>query len=215
MLAFETRLWAEGVRHVAGIDEAGRGPLAGPVVAAAVIASPEFFLPEVDDSKRLSPAQREHLYHAILAGALAAGVGIVDNDVIDCYNILNATYLAMHRAVENLSVVPDHLLIDGNRFDPGFAPLLEGRAVDQRERIPFTTIVKGDSRSFLIAAASIVAKVTRDRLMTELDARYPGYGFARHKGYGTEAHREAIVRMGLCPIHRRSFHCAQPEEKEQ
>lgn len=191
MLLHERTLWGRGFNLVAGVDEAGRGPLAGPVVAAAVIAGGDFFLPEVDDSKKLSAAQRERLYDAILQGALGVGVGSVDHETIDRVNILNATFQAMCIAVNSLPVTPEFLLIDGNRFRGG--------------EIPFRTIVGGDELSFSIAAASIVAKVTRDRLMLEYDRKFPGYGFARHKGYGTREHREAIARLGASPIHRRSF----------
>jgi ribonuclease HII len=191
MLLHERRLWETGIRHVAGIDEAGRGPLAGPVVAAAVIVSPDFFLPEVDDSKRISPTLREGLFGQILEGATAVGIGIVDHDMIDRVNILNATYEAMHRAVASLPVVPEFLLIDGNRF--------------RGQNIPFHLIVGGDGCSFSVAAASIIAKVTRDQIMQRYDGEYPGYGFAQHKGYGTPGHLRAILRLGLSPIHRRSF----------
>ncbi len=191
MLFHERRLWEAGVRHVAGIDEAGRGPLAGPVVAAAVIVSPDFFLPEVDDSKRISAVLRETLFGQILEGATAVGIGIVDHEMIDRINILNATFEAMHRAVDSLPVVPEFLLVDGNRF--------RGRT------IPFQLIVGGDGCSFSVAAASIIAKVTRDQIMRRYDGEYPGYEFARHKGYGTPGHLRAILRLGLSPIHRRSF----------
>ena len=190
-LDYEQDLWRRGNRLVAGIDEAGRGPLAGPVVAAAVVFPQDFFLPDVNDSKVLSPAMRECLYGQILGNAIAVGVGIVDHVTIDEVNILNATFRAMDEAVGRLTVTPDHLLIDGNRF-PGAG-------------IPFTTIVDGDALCFSIAAASIVAKVTRDRIMTEYDAKFPGYGFAKHKGYATREHCEAILRLGYCEIHRRSF----------
>jgi ribonuclease HII len=190
-LSRERRLWRRGMRNVAGIDEAGRGPLAGPVVAAAVVVSPGFFLPGVDDSKKVSPLRRAALYDRILAGAFSVGLGIVDQETIDRINILNATFEAMHCAVDSLSVKPEYLLVDGNRFRGG--------------DIPFSAIVDGDEKCFSIAAASIVAKVTRDRIMEEYDKQYPGYGFARHKGYGTLQHRGAIERLGLCPIHRRSF----------
>lgn len=195
MLAEERILREAGVDPVAGIDEAGRGPLAGPVVAAAVLFPPESYIPEVDDSKRLTPGVREHLYDEILRTATAVGTGIVGNDLIDEVNILNATFLAMDRAVASLIARPRHLLIDGNRFRPG--PASAG--------IPFTTIIGGDHASFCIAAASIVAKVTRDRLMVAYDREFPQFGFARHKGYGTAEHRAAIARHGYCPIHRRSF----------
>jgi len=192
LLQFERRLCVAGCTRIAGIDEAGRGPLAGPVVAAAVVFPEGCFLPGVRDSKQLTAAQRDELYGAILSHAIGVGVGIVGHETIDSVNILNATFLAMHRAVDGLSFRPDHLLVDGNRF--------------QETGIPFTTIVKGDARCFSIAAASIIAKVTRDRLMTEYEERFPGYGFARHKGYATQEHCEAIARLGMCEIHRRSFH---------
>lgn len=186
------------VIHVAGIDEAGRGPLAGPVVAAAVVFAPGTFIPGVDDSKKLSPRVRAELFDRIVGSALAVGIGEADNFVIDEINILNATFLAMDRAVGYLAVRPGHLLVDGNLFRPG--PFAAG--------IPFSTVVGGDGECFSIAAASIVAKVTRDRRMEEFDRQYPGYGFAKHKGYGTADHRAAICRLGFCPIHRRSFHAA-------
>ena len=176
---------------IAGIDEAGRGPLAGPVVAAAVIFEPEYFIEGVDDSKVLLPEDREELYAGIVAGALTFGVGIIHHTVIDEVNILQATFKAMHEAVRHLSVAPALQLIDGNRF------LGNG--------IPYRTIVDGDALSFSIAAASIIAKVTRDRLMIEYEQQFPGYGFAKHKGYATPEHREAIKQLGLCEIHRRSF----------
>jgi len=191
MLCWERALWARGITRVAGIDEAGRGPLAGPVVAAAVIMPREFFHPRVDDSKKIRAPLRAELAAMIQKEAVSVGIGVVDHEVIDRVNILNATFEAMHRAVKNLSVTPDFLLVDGNRF----------RGCD----IPFVTIVGGDACCFSIAAASIIAKVTRDRIMEEYDARYPAYGFARHKGYATRAHRAAILRHGLCAIHRRSF----------
>jgi ribonuclease HII len=151
----------------------------------------EFFLPRVDDSKKLSPPVRKELAGLILEGAVSVGVGVVDHQVIDRINILNATFEAMHRAVENLSVVPEFLLVDGNRYRGG--------------NIPYATIVDGDALCFSIAAASIIAKVTRDRMMEEYDVHFPVYGFARHKGYATRAHRLAILRYGVCPIHRRTF----------
>ncbi|HET6271598.1 MAG TPA: ribonuclease HII [Bacteroidota bacterium] len=190
-LRYERKCWRKGFQHVAGVDEAGRGPLAGPVVAAAVIFPRAFFLPEVNDSKQLSGEQREELYGRIMASASAVGVGVVDHVVIDEINILQATYRAMHDATRRLAITPDHLLIDGNRFEP--------------DGIPFTTIIDGDALSLCIAAASIVAKVTRDRIMVGYDAVYPAYGFARHKGYATPEHREAIFKLGYSPIHRRSF----------
>jgi ribonuclease HII len=191
LLHFERALWEQGVFRVAGIDEAGRGPLAGPVVAAAVMFPPGLIISGVDDSKELTPAQREELYPRILKEALTVGIGSADHEEIDQVNILQSTYRAMHRAVAALDITPQHLLIDGNRFD-GL-------------HIPFTVVVDGDARSFAVAAASIVAKVTRDRMMVIYDELYPGYGFARHKGYGTAYHRETIRRLGPCPIHRQSF----------
>ena len=191
LLHFERMLWRQGVLRVAGVDEAGRGPLAGPVVAAAVVFPPELIIPGVDDSKVLTPVQREELYPLILERALAVGIGSADHEEIDQVNILQSTYRAMHRAVAALGMPPQHLLIDGNRFD-GL-------------HVPFTVLVDGDARSFAIASASIVAKVTRDRIMVMYDSLYPAYGFARHKGYGTAYHREALRRLGPCPIHRRSF----------
>jgi ribonuclease HII len=195
MLSHERRLWDRGLRLIAGIDEAGRGPLAGPVVAAAVIVGSDFYLAEVDDSKKLSPVKRERLYDEIMHGALAVGVGSVDHEVIDRVNILNATIEAMHRAVNSLRWTPEFLLVDGNQYRGG----AEGRS------IPFCTIIGGDRRCFSIAAASIIAKVTRDRLMQQYDHDFPGYGFAKHKGYGTREHREAITRLGPSPIQRRTF----------
>jgi ribonuclease HII len=195
MLANERVLRDGGAGLVAGIDEAGRGPLAGPVVAAALLFPPETYIPEVDDSKRLTPGIREELYEEIFRVATAVGTGIVGPDLIDELNILNATFLAMDRAVASLVTRPEHLLIDGNLFRPGRASV----------GIAYTTIIHGDRTSFCIAAASIVAKVTRDRLMVAYDREYPQFGFARHKGYGTTEHRAAIARHGYSPIHRRSF----------
>lgn len=191
MLRHERDLWSRGIHIVAGIDEAGRGPLAGPVVAAAVVVHPEFYLPSVDDSKKLSPAVREALFDQIVDGALSVGVGIVSHETIDQINILNATFEAMGQAVSSLTRRPEFLLIDGNRYRGG--------------EIPFSTIVGGDGLCFSVAAASIIAKVTRDRIMVQYDALYPNYGFARHKGYGTAQHRSAILEHGVCPIHRKSF----------
>ncbi len=191
LLKIEREYWRSGALLVAGVDEAGRGPLAGPVVAAAVIFQPEHCVEGVKDSKLLTAEERDDLYEKIVAEAFTYGVGIVHHDVIDRINILQATYRAMHEAIRRLSVAPSVLLVDGNRFlDIG---------------IPYRTIVDGDALSFSIAAASIVAKVTRDRLMMAYDAQFPGYGFGQHKGYATPQHREAIQRLGLCDIHRRSF----------
>jgi ribonuclease HII len=191
MVQFEQSLWRSGVNHVAGIDEAGRGPLAGPVVAAAVIFKSGVMIEGVNDSKQLSEQERERLYPRIYERAVSVGVGVVDHATIDEINILNATFRSMSLAVECLAVQPGHLLIDGPRFIG--------------VNIPFTTIVGGDGRSFSIAAASIIAKVTRDRLMKEYDVLYPEYGFAKHKGYGTKEHMAALKKYGRCPIHRLSF----------
>ena len=188
---FERHLHGLGCKRVAGVDEAGRGPLAGPVVAAAVVFRPGTEIPGVDDSKKLSPVRREELYAIITREALGYGVGVVDHEMIDRVNILNATFDAMHRALGQLLIRPDHVLIDGNRF--------------KSLEYSFTTIVDGDARCFSIAAASIIAKVWRDRLMVEFDKLYPGYGFARHKGYGTPQHLRALAELGASPIHRLTF----------
>jgi len=188
----ERTLWAKNIEHVAGVDEAGRGPLAGPVVAAAVIFPKEFILDGVDDSKKLSARKREELFIMISQQAISIGIGIIDHKVIDRINILKATHAAMRRALENLTIKPDYVLVDGNTFN--------------HDTLRFQNIIGGDAKSFTIAAASIIAKVTRDRLMCELDICFPQYGFARHKGYGTPQHIEAIRTFGICEIHRKSFH---------
>jgi ribonuclease HII len=190
-LRHERCLWRTGVEEVAGVDEAGVGPLAGPVVAAAVMFPPEVFVPGVHDSKQLGPERREELMLAIQAQARAVGVGIVDPPEIDRLNIYWATRLAIERALDDLQIRPQHVLVDGRRV-PGL-PIAQ------------TNIIGGDRKSFCIAAASIIAKVTRDRIMLEQDARFPGYGFSRHKGYGTPEHLEALRRLGPSPIHRRSY----------
>ena len=187
----ETQCFAQGYQTIAGVDEAGRGPLAGPVCAAAVILPPGLMISGLNDSKKLSPKKREQLYDQITAQAIAYAVALVDEKTIDEINILQATFAAMRKAVSELTTVPDLVLIDGNQ-DPSLP-------------IPTQTVVKGDSLSANIAAASILAKVTRDRLMVEQDAHYPGYGFAVHKGYGTKQHYAAIDALGACPIHRRTF----------
>ncbi|MBW2059163.1 MAG: ribonuclease HII [Deltaproteobacteria bacterium] len=188
---FERRFLSQGFRSVAGVDEAGRGPLAGPVVAAAVILSMEGLNQEFRDSKRLLPAKRESLYGRILETALAVGIGVVEAEEIDRINIGRATQKAMLTAVHCLRVVPGLLLIDGVTPIP--------------ISVPQRTIVRGDNLSVSIAAASIIAKVTRDRIMVAYDERYPQYDFAKHKGYGTLEHREAIRRHGYCECHRKSF----------
>ena len=179
------------VRLVAGVDEAGRGPLAGPVVAAAVILDPAVRIAGLGDSKRLSAGRRVDLDLEIRARAVCCAVARVDVDVIDAINILQATMQAMREAVERLDPAPDEVLVDGNR-----SPVL---------RCPVRAVVRGDSTVESISAASILAKVARDREMIEMDRRYPGYGFARNKGYGTRAHRDALLRFGPSPIHRLSF----------
>ncbi len=182
---------AEGFVRVCGVDEAGMGPLAGPVVAAAVILPGEELFPGLNDSKVLLPEERERLYTGILAGGARIGIGLADVAEIDRINILQATRLAWRRAVTQLAPRPDFLLIDGRyRADIG---------------LPQMALVDGDARCASIAAASIVAKVTRDRVMRDLDARYPEFGFALHKGYATPAHLAAIRRFGFSPAHRRSF----------
>ena len=189
---YERNYWLRGITRIAGLDEAGRGPLAGPVVAAAVIFEPGVSIPFVNDSKKLTEKRREELYHHIRERAVAVGVGLVNHDVIDRINILQASMLAMNKAIADLKVEPEQLLVDGNFF--------------RHEKFPVENIIKGDSRSHSIAAASIIAKVTRDSLMREYDQVFPHYGFAQHKGYGTRDHIAAIHRHGFCEIHRRTFH---------
>ena len=188
----ERLLLRQGHSRIAGVDEVGRGPLAGPVAAAAVILDPRDLPKGIDDSKLLDAAAREAGYHLILAKAVAVGIGLASAREIDRLNIRQATFLAMRRALAALALAPDHALIDGSD-----APLVAGLAV--------TAIVKGDASSLSIAAASVVAKVTRDRLMTRLDGHHPQYGFARHKGYATPEHREALRRHGPSIAHRISF----------
>ncbi len=189
---YERAAWRSGLKQVAGVDEAGRGPLAGPVVAAAVILDADRRIKGLDDSKRLSPARREYLFEEILERARAVSTSIVDSQTIDRVNILEATRRAMYEALGKLSLRPDLVLIDALPL-PALA-------------CPQKPLVRGDSRSASIAAASIVAKVTRDRLMLEADTRFPEYGFGRHKGYPTPEHLAALEKHGPCPIHRRTFH---------
>ena len=189
---FEHELIEQGYELICGVDEAGRGPLAGPVCAAAVILPTDLEIEGLNDSKKLTEKKREALYDIIIDKALASGITLVSEKVIDEINILQATFLAMKGAVEAMELTPDYVLIDGNR-EPNLGQLA------------VKTIVKGDSRSANIAAASILAKVTRDRYMMEMDREYPQYGFAVHKGYGTRAHYQALEQHGPCPIHRMSF----------
>lgn len=189
--AFEEEIQAQGFRVIAGLDEAGRGPLAGPVVAAAVVLTPTKKMAGIDDSKKLSPEQREKIFSLILQQAAAVGIGVVDAREIDRLNILRASLKAMEQAVQNLPLSPDFLLIDG----------IHSLTLPLAQR----AIPKGDQRCQSIAAASIVAKVTRDRLMLAYHDEYPQYNFARHKGYGTREHLQAIRQYGCCPLHRQSF----------
>ena len=191
MLNFERVLWSSGVRAVAGVDEVGVGPLAGPVVAAAVIFPPETEIAGINDSKQLEPEQRSKLAATIRASASAIGVGSAEVGEIDRLNIYHAALLAMRRAIEALPLTPEHVLVDA-RIVPGVS-------------IPQNCFNKGDGLNFSIAAASIIAKTHRDRLMEELEKEYPGYGFAQHKGYGTPEHQQAIRELGPSPIHRLSF----------
>ena len=189
--SFETKSFAKGFFKIAGIDEAGRGPLAGPVVSAAVILPSSFPISDVKDSKKLTPVKRADLYEKIYEHAISIGIGIVDSIEIDRINILKASLMSMAISVENLKPQPDYLLIDG-KFRIS-------------SNLPQEPVIRGDSLSISIAAASIIAKVTRDRLMERYHIDYPEFGFARHKGYPTKAHKEAIREFGPCPIHRRSF----------
>lgn len=192
MNAFEKLAKVSGYRCIAGVDEAGRGPLAGPVVAAAVIFPVDYTHTEINDSKKLTAQKRDALYQVIARDAVAVGVGVVEADVIDRINILRASLQAMKEAVLDLSVAPDYILIDG----------LHNIAVPT----PQKTLVKGDSLSVSIAAASIIAKVSRDRIMEIYHRQFPRYNFLQNKGYGTAEHRKILQEVGLCKIHRRSFH---------
>ena len=190
--SYETDAKSRGYNIVCGVDEAGRGPLAGPVCAAAVILPENCIIDGLNDSKKLSEKKREALFPVITQKAIAYSIAFASVEEIENFNILNATYLAMNRAVEGLKLKPDIALIDGNRA-PLNAPVF------------CETIIKGDLKSYSVAAASVLAKVSRDRLMLEYDKKYPEYGFAAHKGYGPKAHYEAIEKFGICEIHRRSF----------
>jgi len=191
MLELENQAHKEGFQAVCGVDEAGRGPLAGPVFAAAVILPPGLIIEGLNDSKQLSEKKREELFGVIQREAVSYGIGMADHKEIDRLNILQATFLAMRRAVEKLSSAPDLVLVDGNQN-----PIL---GIETR------TIVKGDARSASIAAASVLAKVSRDRYMLELDKLYPAYHFAKHKGYPTKDHYQAIRDNGISPVHRKTF----------
>jgi len=198
MNVFESKAREDGYRAVAGVDEAGRGPLAGPVVAAAVILPPGYEHPGINDSKKLSSRQRDRLYAIIQHDAVSIGVGLSEAPLIDRVNILQATLLAMREAVLELFPPPDFLLIDGlNRIDLA---------------TPQEAIIRGDSQSVSIAAASIIAKVSRDRLMEMYHRQFPQYNFLRNKGYGTKEHRAAIVKFGRCKIHRRSFRIPEMDD---
>ena len=188
----EKELYQKGFQTIAGIDEAGRGPLAGPVVVAGLIMPKDSMIEGVNDSKKVSEKKREKLYDLILEEAISYSVAVIGQDCIDDINILNATKQGVSTVVEELDVRPDLILVDALTH------------IDTKG-IPYDSIIKGDAKCYCIAAASILAKVTRDRIMRQWDEIYPQYGFAKHKGYGTAAHIAAIKEYGLCPIHRRSF----------
>ena len=190
MLAYEKELYTQGIQLIAGVDEVGRGPLAGPVVAAAVILPEDCKISGLNDSKKIPKSKHKEIYEAVLQNAVAIGIGIKDNQVIDQVNIYEATKLAMMEAIGQLEPQPQHLLIDAMKLD---LP------------IPQTSIIKGDANSLSIAAASIVAKVTRDQMMEEFDCEYPGYDFTQNAGYGTANHLAGLHKLGVTPIHRRSF----------
>ena len=190
MLAYEKELYAQGIDLIAGVDEVGRGPLAGPVVAAAVILPKGCKISGLNDSKKIPKSKHKEIYEAVLQNAIAIGIGVKDNQVIDQVNIYEATKLAMMEAIGQLDPQPQHLLIDAMKLD---LPISQ------------TSIIKGDANSLSIAAASIVAKVTRDQMMEEFDRKYPGYDFAQNAGYGTANHLAGLDQLGVTPIHRRSF----------
>ena len=188
----ENKLYDNGIEYICGIDEAGRGPLAGPVVVGAVIMPKDSFIEGVNDSKKISEKKREKIYEQILEEAVAYSIGVIDRDTIDEINILNATKLGVKKAIYSLKQRPDVIMVDA----------LTGLDTDG---IPYVSVIKGDAKNYSIAAASIIAKVTRDRMMKEWDEVYPDYGFAKHKGYGTAEHIRIIKEKGPCIIHRRSF----------
>ena len=190
MLRYEKELYQAGYQTIAGIDEVGRGPLAGPVVAAAVILPPGCKIKGLNDSKKIPKKKHQDIYQAVMDKALAVGIGLMDSDIIDQVNIYEATKLAMKEALSKLNLNPDYLLIDAMKLDV---------------EIPQEFIIKGDANSLSIAAASIVAKVTRDKLMADYDKEYPGYDFAQNAGYGTKSHLQGLERHGVTPIHRKTF----------
>ena len=190
MLAYEKELYAQGIQLIAGVDEVGRGPLAGPVVAAAVILPENCKIPGLNDSKKIPKSKHQAIYQAVLDQALSVGIGVKDNQVIDQVNIYEATKLAMVEAIQDLDQQSLHLLIDAMKLD---LPISQ------------TSIIKGDANSLSIAAASVVAKVTRDQMMAAYDQEYPGYDFGQNAGYGTSKHLEGLEKYGVTPIHRRSF----------
>lgn len=189
---YETKLYSDKIQYIAGIDEAGRGPLAGPVVVGVVIMPKDSFIEYVNDSKKVSESKREMLYEKITSEAIAYSTGIIWQDEIDEINILEATKKALTEAIDSLEIKPDMILVD---------------ALDKIDTkgIPYTSIIKGDAKVYSISCASIIAKVTRDRIIREYDEMYPEYGFASHKGYGTAKHIEAIKKYGICPLHRKTF----------
>lgn len=190
MLEYECELYDKGIELIAGVDEVGRGPLIGPVVTAAVILPKNYYLEGLTDSKKLTEKKREKFYDIIMKDAIAVSVGMMDESVIDEVNIYEATKLAMKQAIDNLKIKPEHILIDAMKLD-----------LD----IPSTSIIKGDAKSLSIAAASVIAKVTRDRMMYELDKKYPMYGFASHKGYPTKKHIDALYEYGLIEGYRKTY----------
>ena len=191
LYTYERELYQKGIKYIAGVDEVGRGPLIGPVVTACAILPENFVLEGLNDSKKLSAKKREYFFEIIKKEAISIGIGIKDNIVIDEVNIYQATKLAMYEAVENCNIKPEHILIDAMKLE--------------KLTIPSTSIIKGDSKSISIAAASVIAKVTRDKMMDELDSQYPMYGFKSHKGYPTKKHIEALEKYGILKEHRRSF----------
>ncbi len=192
LFVFDRKIRQKGFQLLAGCDESGRGPLAGPLVAAVVILPAGLYIQDLNDSKKVTAKKREKLFQIISTHCLGLGISIVDEETIDRLNVFNATYYAMRQAFNNMNFVPDCLLVDGNNIVSGIDVYQE-------------SIVGGDGKSAVIAAASIVAKVTRDRIMREMDSKYPGYDFARNKGYGTKSHMEAIGKYGPCVIHRKTF----------